>query len=77
MSGIDLYTPLLNAYKHGKLNEHGEGEALPEPRAAVAATEYRGYAVATSKWKIIYMPEQNEGRLFDREVSFEGCSTGL
>ena len=44
MSGIDLYTPLAS------------GGA--EPRTAVAATEYRGYAVATRYWKLIYMAEQ-------------------
>ena len=52
MSGLDLYTPLVR------------GEA--SPRTAVAATEYRGYAVVTAKWKLIYMAEQDEGRLFDR-----------
>jgi len=53
MSGLDLYTPLK------------DGE--DEPRFAVAATEFRGYAVATQYWKLVYMSEQNEGRLFDRE----------
>jgi len=55
MSGFDLFTPLLD-----------DANSAVLPRTAVASTEYRGYAVVTTKYKLMYFTEQNEVKLFNR-----------
>jgi arylsulfatase A-like enzyme len=44
------------------------GEVIAVPRTAVPASEYRGYAVVSEHWKLVYMSEQGEGRLYDRDA---------
>ena len=54
MSGFDLFTPLaLDA-------------GAPSPRTAAVGVEYRGFAVASARWKLSYFPVKGEGRLYDR-----------
>ena len=57
MSGYDLFSPM-------KMNERVYHKQLP--RRAVASTEFRGYAVCTTKYKLMYFTEQDEVKLFDR-----------
>ena len=75
MAGMDIYTPLVLAYRQQHANTWGGSmQAKSEPpllvatsRKAVVGSEYRGYAVVTKHWKLLYMAEQGEGRLFDRD----------
>ena len=33
----------------------------------MAATVYRGYAVVTQRWKLLYFSQEGEGKLWDRD----------
>lgn len=56
-SGMDLLSPLL------------KGQA--SPRRAGVGSEYRGFAVLGSRYKLSYFPEQDETFLFDRRDTAE------
>jgi arylsulfatase A-like enzyme len=80
MAGLDILTPLREAqmssssrtnndtYTNQRLGniKDFDGTSIMVPRTAVTATQYKGYGVVTDKWKLLYFPEQGEGRLFDR-----------
>ena len=80
MAGMDILTPLREVQMSfmPRVDSNGfskrnfanvkdfDGASIKVPRTAVPATEYRGYGVVTEKWKLLYFPEQGEGRLFDR-----------
>ena len=79
MSGLDVLSPLIDSLKRKQAqtsmtesSTNGTttnfmGATISVPRTAVPATEFRGYAVVTENWKLVYMSEQGEGRLFDRK----------
>jgi arylsulfatase A-like enzyme len=65
MAGLDILTPLMDYrfLEEGKTFGFAE---IATPRTAIPATEYRGYGVVSERWKLLYFPENGEGRLFDR-----------
>jgi len=82
MAGLDIYTPLVlwpghhHHHQQQQQLKSSDGSTLgrSEPslivatsRKAVVGSEYRGYAVATQHWKLVYMAQEGEGRLFDRD----------
>ena len=55
MAGYDLVAPFRGA---------GAGRTRA---AAVAGALYRGFAVVTARYKLVYFPERDEGRFYDLE----------
>lgn len=52
VNGFDLFTPIA--------------DGGTSPRRCVVSVLYRSLALATSRWKLEYFPDERAGRLFDR-----------